>query len=347
MLVDKGCPLDTLERFIGYAGVGQKEMNKSQKRSYLFTPPVQPVLCGAADGEPNNPGLHKPSWDVDLLPLALTGLCPWLYTEMKKVTQAFEQYPRFEDCQKVCLYYARGCLKSFEQRISKAVKMLASLPLDHRNDLIAEELPIHQRWRYHPIVMLDYFQSEVFGSICHRVQSSQKGEQNVVAEDLSPRQKNYVQEELGTKLMPKLNVANRLSQSILSGQRIQNEEVILHLNSLHTKLDWLIHNHSPSETEMRITDEESPIIASPPSPKPQLNPTSSSSMCHSTYDRQKTTNGQDRKRAPALPVLHRPFSCSNISARNFWFEYKYGLNGGPSLESQELIGSKWRSDTVF
>jgi hypothetical protein len=23
------------------------------------------------------------------------------------------------------------------------------------------------------------------------------------------------------------------------------------------------------------------------------------------------------------------------------------LNGGPSLESQELIGSKWRSDTVF
>ena len=39
---------------------------------------------------------------------------------------------------------------------------------------------------------------------------------------------------------------------------------------------------------------------------------------------------------------------SNITATGYWTEFKYGVNGGPSLDSMELShGSKWRSDTAF
>jgi hypothetical protein len=42
-LSDLGCPLDCIEGFLGYAGMGRKQMNSSQKDSYLQTPPVQPI----------------------------------------------------------------------------------------------------------------------------------------------------------------------------------------------------------------------------------------------------------------------------------------------------------------
>jgi hypothetical protein len=38
----------------------------------------------------------------------------------------------------------------------------------------------------------------------------------------------------------------------------------------------------------------------------------------------------------------------NVTALDYWIQFKYGVNGGPSLESLELAhGSKWRSDTAF
>jgi hypothetical protein len=159
-LTDAGCPLDTLERFIGYAGMGQKQMNATQKESYLYTPSVQPV-CGAADGDPNHLELHKPSWDVELLPRELTTLCPWLSSELEKVTKAFDEFQHPNERKKRCLYQARGCLLAFQHWIGQAVKMLASLPLDDRNNLLVEGAPLYQRWSNHPVPCVDFFSGEL------------------------------------------------------------------------------------------------------------------------------------------------------------------------------------------
>ncbi len=66
------------------------------------------------------------------------------------------------------------------------------------------------------------------------------------------------------------------------------------------------------------------------------------------YDPLLTSKGKPRKRAPPIQLNQRPFSNSNITAKDFWSEYKYGRNGLPSLESLELAyGTKWRTDTKF
>jgi hypothetical protein len=88
-----------------------------------------------------------------------------------------------------------------------------------------------------------------------------------------------------------------------------------------------------------------PSIVSPSpsykSPEPNVWPNSS-------YDPVSNPKGESRKCAPPLKLLHRSFSDFNISARNFCFEYKYGTNGYPSLESFEMEhGTKWRSDVKF
>jgi hypothetical protein len=91
----------------------------------------------------------------------------------------------------MCLYQARGCLKFFHKSIGQAMKMLASLPLDNQINLLMEERPIYQHLSSHSILMLDYFQGEVFGGICHHVQSSQKGEHNLVTDKFEPSTLHY------------------------------------------------------------------------------------------------------------------------------------------------------------
>jgi hypothetical protein len=66
------------------------------------------------------------------------------------------------------------------------------------------------------------------------------------------------------------------------------------------------------------------------------------------YNSKLNSKGKKRLHKPPSPVLNRPFSLSNVTATDYWTEFKYGVNGGPSLESLELShGSKWRSDTAY
>jgi hypothetical protein len=66
------------------------------------------------------------------------------------------------------------------------------------------------------------------------------------------------------------------------------------------------------------------------------------------YDKQVTTKGKARKRAPHQSIQDRPFSALNITARDFWTEYKYGQNQGLPLEQLETqYGSKWQSDSRY
>jgi hypothetical protein len=351
-LCNLGCPMDTLERFIGYKPEGVKQMNQSQKDSYLFGPPVQPV-CGAADGDPKHPELHKPGWCIDLLPGELDTLCPWLYSEIDKINTAFRAYPDHQKRIDMCLIQAKGCLLAFERRIGQAVLMLASLPLDEKNNLLTEQPPLFIRWATHPVVLLDYFRSDVFQDICIRVQASQKSEFNDLAEELTSRQRSWVTKELG-KIMPKLCVANRTSQSILQGRRQSTEQVVGSLELAHQKIDWIIKKLIEGDlcpSSGSVAAEPSSASVNAPGPKqlacppPQFVATVNNIV---SYNTSQNSKGKPRKHRPPFPVLNRPFSSSNVTAYDFWLEYKYGVNGSPSLENLELtFGSKWRSDTMF
>ena len=89
-IADMGCSADVIERFIGHAGQGQKQkMNDNQRESYLTSYPVQAVTA-AADGNPNQPDLHHPSWDIKIEREEMEPLCPYLYTEIDKVRQKMD-----------------------------------------------------------------------------------------------------------------------------------------------------------------------------------------------------------------------------------------------------------------
>jgi hypothetical protein len=159
------------ERFFGYTALGEKKMNSNQEDSYLFTPPVA-LICGAADGDPNNPSFHKPPWSIDLAKTELFDLYPWLYVQLRIVDDAFALHPSFKARKGLCLFQARACLLAMERRISQAVKMLASLPVDDQNNLISESPPIHQRWSTYYVCRLPFFQPanfmDVFASTKHK-----------------------------------------------------------------------------------------------------------------------------------------------------------------------------------
>jgi hypothetical protein len=108
-LVDAGLDLMHLERFIGYASTGQKQMNGNQLHSYLFNSPVQAV-ADAADGDPNSPSTFISGWDATTPPTDLSTLCPWLWNAISKVEKAMAQFTDPKDQARHCLIQAQGSL---------------------------------------------------------------------------------------------------------------------------------------------------------------------------------------------------------------------------------------------
>jgi hypothetical protein len=99
---------------------------------------------------------------------------------------------------------------------------------------------------------------------------------------------------------------------------------------------------TPQKLQMKLQVSPFPITTFPSSPSFEPNGWPNS------YGPVTNTKGEPRRRAPPLKLNHRPFSDSNITARDFWMEYKYGTNGNPSLESLEREhGTKWRSYVKF
>jgi hypothetical protein len=391
-LADAGCDLMHLERFIGYAGNGQKQMNGNQLHSYLFNSPVQAV-AGAADGDPNNPATFKSGWDVLVSDSDLQRkdgeLCPFLFEAIDEVEESMAQYPDPKEQEARCLPQAHGSLLAIRFRIISAVKLLASLPLDDKNNLLVSDPPIYQRWSSHPVSQLAFFKSPAFFDICTRVQNSQKQAAVLLDNEPSAQHKSWYGREVQQYIAPKLTHNVRLLQSVITGQRDLHQEVqtvshnihildqnndaiMSHLDHLTAQVATLTAQNTtqtaqinallshfsvpqPVETTIQTTPTTPtmtplrlPIQPIPVTPSPTLQDSNLNGSVNPLYDPLLTSKGKPRKRAPPIQLNQPPFSHSNITAKDFWSEYKYGRNGLPSLESLELAyGTKWRSDTKF
>lgn len=129
-------------------------MNWNQKDCYLNAPPAAPVY-GAA----KNPSFHKPAWSIQLGETGLVDSCPWIYSELHWVDASFLANPTFKARKNLCLIQAQAWLLALERCIAQAVKMIASLPVEDKNNLICESAPIQEQWASRDVVELPFFQT--------------------------------------------------------------------------------------------------------------------------------------------------------------------------------------------
>jgi hypothetical protein len=217
-LADAGLDLMHLERFIGYASNGQKQMNGNQLHLYLFNSPVQAV-AGAADGDPNSPSTCISGWDVTISSTDLSTLCPWLWHAISKVEKAMAQFMDPKDQASHCLIQTQGSLSAIVFRVTRAVKLLASLPVDDKNNLLVDEPAIYLCWSHHPVLSQPFFGSQTFFDICFQVQHSQKQSALLVANNPTSQQKSWFGREGQKNIVPKLTHNIGLLQSLLTSNR--------------------------------------------------------------------------------------------------------------------------------
>jgi hypothetical protein len=60
------------------------------------------------------------------------------------------------------------------------------------------------------------------------------------------------------------------------------------------------------------------------------------------------SKGEQRKRKAGVALMKRPFSFENVTAAQYWQEWRYGLNGNvPLKEMEKQEKGKWRSDKLY
>jgi hypothetical protein len=252
-----------------------------------------------------------------------------------------------------------------ERRIGHAVKLLASLPVDDKNNLISEISSIHERWASHPVVQLPYFQTEAFLDIRRRVHKAQMDEALMLDGDPPAQQKHWISHEIGDKVVPKLHACIRATQCLMQGQRLHDQRMSAidqRMSAMETKLDTIIQlldnpsQNALAQIEDNFSDDASvfprdpvtPIESIPASLPKSVVATASSEWFKLSFDPAKNLKGLARKKAPPQKVINRPFSASNITASDYWNEYYHGSPGKPPLKVlEENYGNTWRSDSKF
>jgi hypothetical protein len=270
---------------------------------------------------------------------------------LAKVQGAYDQASAKER-QNLCLYQALGSLKAFERRIEHAVKLVASLPLDAKNILMPLADPIYIQWKSFPVLNHDFFSSPQFQEIVMQVQTGQKHEALLTSGELTFQLKSSLQREFSDRITPCLQQNIRTSQSVKGDiARIQST-----MTTLESSVKMLIEYVHPS-TACTVEKDKDVSMLSPHASTANkvllskaLTSVSviGSQQLMTSYDKEITTKGRSRKRAPHQSIQDRPFSALNISALDFWTEYKYGRNQGLPLQQLEMEhGSKWRSDSRY
>jgi hypothetical protein len=151
-----------------------------------------------------------------------------------------------------CLIQAHGSLLAIVFRVTSAVKRMAPLPVDGRNNLVFDEPAIHLRWSHYPVLSLPFFVSQTFFDIYSPVQHSQKQSALLLANVPSAQQKSWeVQKNLALELTHNICLLHSIITSNHEFREAIHQENTTVLSLLHT-LDHNIYTLDESQ-EMTIT----------------------------------------------------------------------------------------------
>jgi hypothetical protein len=330
---------------------GAKKINAAQLNSYLMCPPVQ-AIAAAADGDPHRPQNHNPGWDDVDVPLgpqgALRCLIPSLYVQMSQIQAEFDNCKSHKERADNQLIQALGGLKAMEWRIFHGVLLLASLPVDCNNILMADEPPVLTRWSGFDVAQLPFFQSTEFQNIMSKVHASQKRHANLLHLQVSPHNQNLIQTEIGDRILPGMQSQTRLCNDIIESQRRSEAELrdiktlLLHVFQNRTNEDSQLVADNQNQNQNRVDSQLSfPFNAT-------SNCTTSMALSAIPHNPLVCQDGLPRQRKPHKRVVTGPFSKQNITAIDYWNEYYDGVNGGEPLCDREIReGCKWRSDKTW
>jgi hypothetical protein len=131
-----------------------------------------------------------------------------------------------------------------ERRILQAVKLLASLPVDDKNNLISKSPQFTNVGLHIVFAGLPFFQSaSTFLDIRVCVHKAQMDQALMLDEEPPAKQKHWISHEIGDKVVPKLYACIRASQSLMQGQRLHQQETSAlghRFSSIETKLDTIL-----------------------------------------------------------------------------------------------------------
>jgi hypothetical protein len=135
------------------------------------------------------------------------------------IPSSMAQFMDPKDQARHCLIQAQGSLSAIVFRVTSVVTLLASLPVDDKNNLLVDGLAIYLRWSHHPILSHPFFGSQTFFDICSRVQHSQKQSTLLVANDPTSQRKSWFGREVQKNIVSKLTHNIGLLQSLLTSNR--------------------------------------------------------------------------------------------------------------------------------
>jgi len=328
---DHGVSNDKITRMCGYSGA-DGSINKKQKRSYLTNPPAEGVVERAA-GDPKNTQMHCPAWSTVKSPALMQCLhqaAPYVEVERTKIEAAVAQCSSFMEKKDKRLYMAEGTIGQYENKIKRALLLLASRPYDELNLKLEEESEIIiEKFKdsFSMFSHLPVFQSVEFKNLVEDVHVAQDEEANRVV-PLSITARNELERIVVTMVTPELR-----------RQQMELRQVHGEIRQVKTLVEGIAFGGT--------------ALASTPN---GLGGTASATLQQtddeflSDYTNGLTVSGQPRKRKHAVSRAQSLqegmvlMSTDNFTLTDFWTEFNAGRNGIPALRTLEEKGKDWRLD---
>ena len=322
--------------------VGQKQ-NKSQVNHYMTNPPVQ-AMVERAGGNHKYPEIHKPAWaTVDFSADLLTELCPFLTGQRERIDEAVRQCGgSYKKMKAQCLHQAKAVYDAMANKIKRALLMFAARPHDVRGKLIRDALPPYAEFPGFPLFRLDFFKERGFLQLVERVKRAQDAE-DLINSGVTEESLDLIRHNLRQEFLPFL----REQETRMTSMCVKLQEAVeaIGLGVVGSGGSGRSRQRPnlgpPQEQEQSSTQQLTGAAGSP-----NVDDASSGEQ---GFPLGRKKDGSPRRRQTPVKRLFffgnkYVMSEENVTAKDFWDEYKKGINGQKSIEYLEKNEPGWRKD---
>ena len=138
-----GLTTETIARH-SHSGEGRgMDVTRSMMKCYL-TSPCLDAMVQRAGGDHRFPELHRPAWAHVHVPDALVRIvAPYIYREKDRIEMKKADCVNFFQMQANKIFMAEGSIKSFENKVKRALLYCAARPFDENGKLVADSPPLY------------------------------------------------------------------------------------------------------------------------------------------------------------------------------------------------------------